>query len=110
MHNIAKGVNKKIHEAGKLVMMPLLPPDMGDLKEAREFLAEQAADIWFTADIGCFLNGLGTLMGLQRALVKDRTGGNTQASTGSEASDSKEHDESASDDDPKSKLDFVRTC
>jgi 2-keto-3-deoxy-L-rhamnonate aldolase RhmA len=107
MHNIAKGVNKSIREAGKLVMMPFFAPDMGNVEEAREYLSEELADIWFTADIGCFLNGLGKLMQIQKALIGDQPG----KASAEETADSGEN---ATDEDAKgdadSGPDFVRTC
>jgi hypothetical protein len=108
MHNIAKGVNKTIRAAGKLVMMPFFAPDMSNTEEACEYLAEEFCDIWFTADIGCFLNGLGKLMTIQKALIGTAAGPKSESATSAAAPT--EEAEEAEEAEAKGNPDFVRTC
>ncbi len=68
-HAIAKAVNKKIHEAGKLIMAPFWAPDMGNIEESREFFEEEFVDFFFTGDIGCLARGFGQLQDTHKKIV-----------------------------------------
>ncbi len=79
MHEISKGINESIRAAGKLTMGLFFSPDFSDMKATREYFGAEAADVWFTSDLGCMVSGVRQMNKVVEVLVQDRAAGSMEA-------------------------------